>query len=43
MICAVCGQGGYWVAFSSQFGEARCVNHLQNPRTVTDEFATLED
>lgn len=25
--CAVCGQSGYWVGYSAEHGEDRCVNH----------------
>ena len=35
-VCAVCGQGGYWVAWFAWINEAgehhaehRCVNHLE--------------
>lgn len=31
--CAVCGQGGYWVAWSEPYKGWRCVNHIQTPRT----------
>lgn len=27
-VCAVCGMGGYWVAYDAQAGEQRCVNHI---------------
>lgn len=27
-VCAVCGMGGYWVAYSPKHGEDRCINHL---------------
>lgn len=26
--CAVCGMGGYWVAYDPQTEEQRCVNHI---------------
>jgi len=28
--CAVCGVGGYWVAYSPPHGEDRCVNHASH-------------
>lgn len=28
MICTICGDGGYWVAFDGSTGENRCVNHI---------------
>lgn len=27
-VCSVCGQGGYWVGYSAEYGEDRCINHL---------------
>ncbi len=30
-VCAVCGRGGYWVAFDSVTGEDRCNNHVGIP------------
>ena len=38
-VCAVCGMGGYWVAYSPEHGEDRCANHLapEEPETVPDE------
>jgi hypothetical protein len=27
-VCAVCGMGGYWVAYDPQTEEQRCVNHI---------------
>lgn len=26
--CAVCGMGGYWVAYDPTTKEQRCVNHI---------------
>ena len=31
--CGICGQGGYWVAWSEPYKGWRCVNHIQTPRT----------
>lgn len=28
VVCAVCGMGGYWVAYDSTTKEQRCVNHI---------------
>jgi len=30
-VCAVCGQGGYWVGWSGEHGELRCANHVTEP------------
>ena len=30
-VCAVCGQGGFWVGYSLDFGEYRCANHIDTP------------
>lgn len=35
-VCAVCGMGGYWVAFSPRHGEERCLNHLDGMAAAVD-------
>lgn len=37
--CTVCGQGGYWVGWSSEHGQYRCVNHLDTPTPEGDPDA----
>ena len=32
-VCAICGQGGYWVAWSEPLRGWRCVNHIHTPRS----------
>jgi len=34
-VCAVCGQGGYWVGFQPAFGELRCANHVNTPPALS--------
>lgn len=40
--CAVCGQGGYWVAYDMRAGEDRCVNHTA-PRIKLVPLNTAEE
>lgn len=43
--CAVCGMGGYWVGYSAEHGEDRCVNHLHTetiPMALEDDRGQVE-
>ena len=32
--CAICGMGGYWVAWNEALRGWRCVNHIDTPRAA---------
>lgn len=41
--CAVCGQGGYWVAYDTTTDSDRCVNHIgHTPEHPTEPAPELE-
>ena len=42
-VCAVCGMGGYWVAYSPVHGEDRCVNHLHTQERAMALDETMPD
>lgn len=42
-VCAVCGQGGYWVGYSAPHGEDRCINHLHDETPDREDGSTSWD
>lgn len=36
--CVVCGTNGYWVGFSAEHGEDRCLNHLDPDLPIDDRL-----
>lgn len=40
-VCAVCGQGGYWVGVVPRLGETRCLNHLDDDAARCDRCGAV--